>query len=99
MKIPGLKDWRTTGPAVVFAASLFISHYPDLFPDTERWAVWVKALVTFVVGPGSVIVWGINSASNAKVKEKTEEHLEKRLNEVVPVQAAANPPNEIPKQD
>lgn len=82
MHIPGLKDWRTTGPAIVFAASLFITTHPQLFPDNERWSVWVREVVAWLVGPGSIIVWGINSASTKKVIEKTEE----RLSEVVPDQ-------------
>lgn len=76
MSIPGLKDWRTTGPAIALAASLFVTHYPNLFPEHALWAQWVKAIITFVVGPGSVIIWGVNSASTAKVKQKAEERLE-----------------------
>jgi hypothetical protein len=86
MNIPGLKDMRTTLPALAAAVSSFVALYPELFPETELWGVWVRRIAAFIA-MGGLATLGVNAASASKVIEKTEERLVE----------AGLPPKEVPK--
>lgn len=83
MKLPaGFKDWRTTGTGIITLAAAFVSLYPELFPETELWAMWVRRVAAFValVSGGAFVV---QTPSAQKVKEKTAELVDRKLEATV----------------
>ncbi len=76
---------------MIAAAAAFIVDNQDMFDpndDTDRLILRLARFAFY----GGLAALGVNAASNSKTKEKMEEHVEERLNQVVPRQTADNPP-------
>lgn len=64
--LDGMKDLRTSLPAILSAAAAFVLFSPELFP------YWAVQFAKFAMA-GGLAALGVNAASTHKVKEKAEE--------------------------